>query len=34
MQNILLRMEQTAAECENENEEEDETTPITAQQAA
>jgi hypothetical protein len=34
MQNILLRMEQTGAECENEDEEEDETTPITAQQAA
>jgi hypothetical protein len=34
MQNILLRMEQNAADCENEDEEEDETTPISAQQAA
>ena len=34
MQNILLRMEQTAAECENEDEEEEETTPFSAHQAA
>jgi low affinity Fe/Cu permease len=34
LQSAMLRMEQAAAECENEDEEEDETTPITAQQAA
>jgi hypothetical protein len=34
LQSAMLRMEQAAAECENEDEEEDETTPISAQQAA
>jgi hypothetical protein len=30
----MLRMEQAAAQCENEDEQENETTPISAQQAA
>jgi hypothetical protein len=34
LQSAVLRMEQAAAQCENEGEEEDETTPISAQQAA
>jgi hypothetical protein len=34
LQSAMLRMEQAAAECENDDEEEDETTPISAQQAA
>jgi low affinity Fe/Cu permease len=34
LQSAMLRMEQAAGECENEDEEQDETTPISAQQAA
>jgi hypothetical protein len=34
LQSAMLRMEEAAAKCENEDEEEHEKTPITAQQAA
>jgi hypothetical protein len=34
MQNIMLRVDDAAAACEKEDQEEDEKTPITAQQAA
>jgi hypothetical protein len=34
LQSAMLRMEQAAAECENEDEEEDEKTLSSAQQAA
>jgi hypothetical protein len=34
MQNIMLRVDDTVAACERDELEEDENTPITAQQAA